>query len=161
MASVIHGFFYNKKIFSELGLTCRRPGRLLRGARQGEGGWSLCAARERLEAGFASELGFQNIGPNYWKGGWSAGADRGQERSTTRNTSRCSRSWPLRYLEGREPRLCHHQRAVHLGKAAFYAAGSWEIAPFTGKVDFGVMRRPWQNRGMAASLPITPTSVWG
>ena len=30
---------------------------------------------------------------------------------------------------------------------AFYAAGSWEIAPFTGKVDFGVMRPPVAKQG--------------
>lgn len=33
------------------------------------------------------------------------------------------------------------------GKAAFYVAGSWEIAPFTGKVDFGVMRPPVAKQG--------------
>ncbi len=33
------------------------------------------------------------------------------------------------------------------GKAALYVAGSWEIAPFTDKVDFGVMRPAVANLG--------------
>ena len=70
MASVIHGFIYNKDIFKELGLTEPKTEE------------EFFAVLEKIKANGtyvplvlgtndqweAATMGFQNIGPNYWKG---------------------------------------------------------------------------------------------
>ena len=70
MASVIHGFIYNKEIFKELGLT---PPKTVA---------EFHAVIEKIKADGrytpidmgtadqweAATMGFQNIGPNYWHG---------------------------------------------------------------------------------------------
>ena len=70
MASVIHGFFYNKKIFNELGLTVPQTREAFFAAldKVKADGRYVPLAVSGSESWVASELGFQNIGPNYWKG---------------------------------------------------------------------------------------------
>ncbi|HEH9406525.1 TPA: carbohydrate ABC transporter substrate-binding protein [Aeromonas bestiarum] len=154
MASVIHGFFYNKKIFSELGLTVpqtrdaffavldkvKADGRYVPLAMSGSESW------------VSSELGFQNIGPNYWKGedgrlALIGGQERLDNPQYVKVFEELARWRP--YLgEGGESRdYAVTNELFTSGKAAFYVAGSWEIAPFTGKVDFGVMRPPVAKQG--------------
>ena len=154
MASVIHGFFYNKKIFSELGLTVpqtrdaffavldkvKADGRYVPLAMSGSESW------------VSSELGFQNIGPNYWKGedgrlALIGGQERLDNPQYVKVFEELARWRP--YLgEGGENRdYAATNELFTSGKAAFYVAGSWEIAPFTGKVDFGVMRPPVAKQG--------------
>ncbi|WDL82303.1 carbohydrate ABC transporter substrate-binding protein [Aeromonas bestiarum] len=154
MASVIHGFFYNKKIFSELGLTVpqtrdaffavldkvKADGRYVPLAMSGSESW------------VSSELGFQNIGPNYWKGedgrlALIGGQERLDNPQYVKVFEELARWRP--YLgEGGESRdYAATNELFTSGKAAFYVAGSWEIAPFTGKVDFGVMRPPVAKQG--------------
>ena len=72
MASVIHGFIYNKDMFEELGVTdrCRRPMKSS----------TRCSTRSQTDGRYtplamgtndlweSATMGFQNIGPNYWKG---------------------------------------------------------------------------------------------
>lgn len=154
MASVIHGFFYNKKIFSELDLTVpqtrdaffavldkvKADGRYVPLAMSGSESW------------VSSELGFQNIGPNYWKGedgrlALIGGQERLDNPQYVKVFEELARWRP--YLgEGGESRdYAATNELFTSGKAAFYVAGSWEIAPFTGKVDFGVMRPPVAKQG--------------
>lgn len=154
MASVIHGFFYNKKIFSELGLTVpqtrdaffavldkvKADGRYVPLAMSGSESW------------VSSELGFQNIGPNYWKGedgrlALIGGQERLDNPQYVKVFEELARWRP--YLgEGGESRdYAATNELFTSGKAAFYVAGSWEIAPFSGKVDFGVMRPPVAKQG--------------
>jgi raffinose/stachyose/melibiose transport system substrate-binding protein len=151
MASVIHGFFYNKKIFSELGLTVpqtreaffaaldkvKADGRYVPLAVSGSESWvassSVSEHRPQLLEGEDGRLAL--IGA--------------RSASTTRNTSRCSRSWPagVTTWQGGESRdYATTNELFTSGKAAFYAAGSWRC-PFTGKVDFGVMRPPVAKQG--------------
>ncbi|MCE9944941.1 ABC transporter substrate-binding protein [Aeromonas rivipollensis] len=154
MASVIHGFFYNKQIFSELGLAVpqtrdqffavldkvKADGRYVPLAMSGSESW------------VASELGFQNIGPNYWKGedgrlALIAGQERLDNPQYVKVFEELAR-WRAYLGEGGEGRdYATTNELFTSGKAAFYAAGSWEIAPFTGKVDFGVMRPPVAKQG--------------
>ena len=85
MASVIHGFFYNNKIFSELGLTVPQTREAFFAAldKVKADGRYVPLAVSGSESWVASELGFQNIGPNYWKGeDGRLALIGGQERST-------------------------------------------------------------------------------
>ncbi|MBC8673765.1 hypothetical protein H2136_02400 [Aeromonas hydrophila] len=84
------------------------------------------------ESWVSSELGFQNIGPNYWKGeDGRLALIGGRSVLTTRPTSRCSRSWragaPSAKVASRD--YAATNELFTSGKAAFYVAGSWEIAP--------------------------------
>jgi raffinose/stachyose/melibiose transport system substrate-binding protein len=116
MASVIHGFFYNKKIFSELGLTVPQTREAFFAVldKVKADGRYVPLAVSGSESWVASELGFQNIGPNYWKGEDGRLALIGaRSASTTRNTSRCSRSWPAGVTTwgGARAATSHHQPA--------------------------------------------------
>lgn len=149
MASVIHGFFYNKKIFNELGLSVpqtreqfftvldkvKADGRYIPLSMSGSESW------------VASELGYQNIGPNYWKGeDGRLALINGQEHLDDSQYVKVFEElarWRAYLGEGGELRDYGTSNELFTsGKAALYVAGSWEIAPFTDKVDFGVMRPP-------------------
>ena len=67
--------FYNKAIFSELGLTVPQTRDQFFAAldKVKADGRYVPLRHERLRrAGSPPELGFQNIGPNYWKGRMAA-----------------------------------------------------------------------------------------
>ncbi|WP_378081132.1 ABC transporter substrate-binding protein [Aeromonas bestiarum] len=154
MASVIHGFFYNKKIFSELGLTVPQTRDAFFAAldKVKADGRYVPLAMSGSESWVSSELGFQNIGPNYWKGedgrlALIGGQERLDNPQYVKVFEELARWRP--YLgEGGESRdYATTNELFTSGKAAFYVAGSWEIAPFTGKVDFGVMRPPVAKQG--------------
>ncbi|GIB13011.1 ABC transporter substrate-binding protein [Vibrio cholerae] len=154
IASVIHGFFYNKKIFNELGLSVpqtreqfftvldkvKADGRYIPLSMSGSESW------------VASELGYQNIGPNYWKGedGRLAlinGQEHFDDSQYVKVFEELAR-WRAYLGEGGELRDYGTSNELFTsGKAALYVAGSWEIAPFTDKVDFGVMRPPVAKQG--------------
>jgi raffinose/stachyose/melibiose transport system substrate-binding protein len=154
MASVIHGFFYNKKIFSELGLGVPQSRDAFFAAldKVKADGRYVPLAMSGSESWVSSELGFQNIGPNYWKGedgrlALIGGQERLDNPQYVKVFEELARWRP--YLgEGGERRdYAATNELFTSGKAAFYVAGSWEIAPFTGKVDFGVMRPPVAKQG--------------
>lgn len=154
MASVIHGFFYNKKIFSELGLTVPQTRDAFFAAldKVKADGRYVPLAMSGSESWVSSELGFQNIGPNYWKGedgrlALIGGQERLDNPQYVKVFEELARWRP--YLgEGGESRdYAATNELFTSGKAAFYVAGSWEIAPFTDKVDFGVMRPPVAKQG--------------
>ncbi|ENM3853375.1 carbohydrate ABC transporter substrate-binding protein [Vibrio cholerae] len=149
MASVIHGFFYNKKIFNELGISVpqtreqfftvldkvKADGRYIPLSMSGSESW------------VASELGYQNIGPNYWKGeDGRLALINGQEHLDDSQYVKVFEElarWRAYLGEGGELRDYGTSNELFTsGKAALYVAGSWEIAPFTDKVDFGVMPPP-------------------
>ncbi|ENL3532387.1 carbohydrate ABC transporter substrate-binding protein [Vibrio cholerae] len=154
MASVIHGFFYNKKIFNELGLgvpqtreqfftvldKVKADGRYIPLSMSGSESW------------VASELGYQNIGPNYWKGedGRLALINGQEHLDDSQYVKVFEELARWRAYLGEDGELRDYGTSNELftsGKAALYVAGSWEIAPFTDKVDFGVMRPPVAKQG--------------
>src|SRR3954447_10366076 len=70
MASVIHGFIYNKDAFTELGLEVPKTESeffavLDKVKADGKYAPLVMGPTERWEA---ATMGYQNIGPNYWKG---------------------------------------------------------------------------------------------
>lgn len=154
MASVIHGFFYNKGIFKDLGITPPQTRDQFFAAldKVKADGRYVPLAMSGAESWVASELGFQNIGPNYWKGedgrlALISGSERLDNAPYVQAFSELARWRP--YLgEGAEQRdYAAANELFTSGKAAMYVAGSWEIAPFTGKVDFGVLRPPVAKAG--------------
>ncbi|WP_281545780.1 ABC transporter substrate-binding protein [Grimontia sp. SpTr1] len=155
MASVIHGFFYNKDIFKEVGVN--EP------VTKADFYWALEKAKR---AGYlplamgtkdkweAATMGFQNIGPTYWKG--EDGRDgllTGKERVDSkpyRDTFRELGKWASYMGDDFDKR--GYNDAIKMfadGKAAVYPAGSWDIGTFRGKVNMGVFPPPVEKRGDA------------
>jgi raffinose/stachyose/melibiose transport system substrate-binding protein len=143
MASVIHGFIYNKDAFDKLGIT--PP------ATQDE----FFAALDKIKADGAyvpmamgtkdlweaATMGYQNIGPNYWHGEEGRLAlIKGEQKLT-------DPQWvePFAELAKWKPYLGDgfeaqsypdSQNLFTLGRAAIYPAGSWEISVFNTQADF-------------------------
>jgi len=154
IASVIQGFYFNLDIFKELGLTPpkTRDEFFAVLARVKQDGRYLPLAFAAHDSWVVSELGFQNIGPNYWHGeDGRLALVNGQARFTDpayvevfRELSR----WTP-YI-GPNPAEATEAKAVDAfaaGKAAMIVAGSWSIAQFTGKVNFGACPPPVARAG--------------
>jgi raffinose/stachyose/melibiose transport system substrate-binding protein len=143
MASVIHGFIYNKDAFDELGLS--EP-------RSEEEFFDLLAAIAAdgtytpLSMGLndlweAATMGFQNVGPNYWRGeeGRLALLDGSGKLTdnayvdTFANLARWGQYLPV---GASAVTYTDAQNLFTLGQAAVYPAGSWEIAGFNENADF-------------------------
>ena len=83
----------------------------------------------------AATMGFQNIGPDYWKGeAGRNGLIRARRSSPIPNMSPCSRSWPrwAPYMGNgyQAQKYPDSQNLFSLGKGAIYPAGSWDISTF-------------------------------
>ena len=156
VASVIHGFLYNRDAFRELDLD--EPGTeaaffavLERLLRDGVRVPMALGLRDRWEA---ATVGYNNIGPVYWRGeeGRRALASGQQKLSDGPWTApfRVLARW-RRYLgEGYEMRSYLESRDMFaLGRAAIYPTGSWEIAGFRARAGFGigVFRPPVREAG--------------
>jgi raffinose/stachyose/melibiose transport system substrate-binding protein len=143
MASVIHGFIYNKKIFDELGLkppkTMAEFHALLDKIKQ-DGKYTPIAlgTADQWEA---ATMGFQNIGPNYWKGeeGRKALID-GKAKFTDKpyvDSLNEIASWAPYMGNGfQAQKYPDTQNLFSLGRAAIYPAGSWDIPVFRTQADF-------------------------
>ncbi len=137
MASVIHGFIYNADAFNELGL--EEPGTyedflvLLQTIREG-------GAYEPLVMGTADQwegatMGFQNIGPNYWRGeeGRQALIDGTEGYNTDGFVAafEALAAWQPFLMNGYEATAYPDAQAFFsLGGGAIYPAGSWDISVF-------------------------------
>ncbi|WP_224825930.1 ABC transporter substrate-binding protein [Cognatishimia sp. MH4019] len=156
MASVIHGFIYNKDAFAELGLevpTTEEEFFAVLDAIKEDGSY-IPMAMGTNDQWEAATMGYNNIGPNYWKGEEGRLALLAGEQSLT------DEGWvaPYRqlarwgeYLGGGFEAQTYpdSQNIFTLGRAAIYPAGSWEISGFNNLVDFemGAFYPPVQNAG--------------
>ena len=156
MASVIHGFIYNKDAFAELGLevpeTVDEFFAVLDKIK--EDGTYIPMAMGTNDQWEAATMGYNNIGPNYWAGEKGRLAlIKGEEKLT-------DEQWvaPYRHLakwgdylgDGFEAQSYpDSQNMFTLGRAAIYPAGSWEISGFNTQADFemGAFAPPVQNAG--------------
>ncbi len=156
MASVIHGFIYNKDAFTALGI--EEP------ATEAE----FFAALDKIKADGsyipmsmgtsdqweAATMGYNNIGPNYWKG------EEGRLALLAGTQKLTDEGWvaPYRQLakwgaylgDGYEAQTYpDSQNLFTLGRAAIYPAGSWEISGFNGLAGFemGAFYPPVQAAG--------------
>ena len=143
MASVIHGFIYNKEIFKELNLSVpatRDEFFSVLKTIKSESRYSPLAmgTADQWES---ATMGFQNIGPNYWKG--EAGRKallEGKAKLTDEayvNTWKELAEWKPYLGRGFEAqKYSDSQNLFTLGRAAIYPAGSWDIQTFNNQADF-------------------------
>ncbi len=156
MASVIHGFIYNKDIFTELGIEVPATEAEFFAALEKikEDGGYLPMSMGTNDQWEAATMGYNNIGPNYWKGEEGRLALLAGEQKLT------DEGWvaPYRQLakwggylgDGFEAQTYpDSQNLFTLGRAAIYPAGSWEITGFNAQADFemGAFKPPVQNAG--------------
>lgn len=156
MASVIHGFIYNKDAFEELGIEEPTTEEEFFAALDviKEDGSYIPMAMGTNDQWEAATMGYNNIGPNYWKG------EEGRLALLSGEQSLTDEGWiaPYRQLarwgeylgDGYEAQTYpDSQNIFTLGRAAIYPAGSWEVAGFNALVDFemGAFYPPVQTAG--------------
>lgn len=156
MASVIHGFIYNKDAFAELGIEAPETEAEFFAALEkiNEDGSYIPMAMGTNDQWEAATMGYNNIGPNYWKG------EEGRLALITGDQKLTDEPWvaPYRTLakwgeylgDGYEAQTYpDSQNLFTLGRAAIYPAGSWEITGFNAQADFemGAFKPPVQNAG--------------
>ncbi|MDB6182721.1 ABC transporter substrate-binding protein [Paracoccus fistulariae] len=142
MASVIHGFMYNKTAFEELGLeppkTVDEFYAVLDKIK--EDGSYIPMAMGTADQWEAATMGYQNIGPTYWKG------EEGRKALIEGTQKLTDEGWvePLRQLarwqeylgDGFEAQTYpDSQNLFTLGRAAIYPTGSWEIGVFGPQIE--------------------------
>jgi raffinose/stachyose/melibiose transport system substrate-binding protein len=150
MGSVIHGFIYNKDIFTELGLTEPKTEEeflslLEKVKASGKYTPLVMGTNDQWEA---ATMGFQNIGPNYWHGedGRKKLIDGSGKLTDTDyvNTFKALAKWSPYLGDGFKAQTYpDSQNLFGLGKGAVYAAGSWDISTFRGQnVNMGAFKAP-------------------
>ena len=131
MASVIHGFIYNADIFNELGLSIPKTEKeffkVLEAIKKD--GKYVPLAMGTADQWEAATMGFQNIGPNYWKGEEGRLAlIKGKEKITDPQYVKVWESlakWRPYLSKGFEAQTYpDSQNLFTLGRAAIYPAGS-------------------------------------
>jgi raffinose/stachyose/melibiose transport system substrate-binding protein len=143
VASVIHGFIYNKDAFQKLGVkapTTEAEFYALLEKIKKDGTYVPLAmgTKEQWEA---ATMGYQNIGPNYWKG------EEGRLALIKGTQKLTDAAWvePYKELAKWAPYMgdgykaqtyADSQNLFTLGRAAIYPAGSWEIAGFNTQASF-------------------------
>ncbi len=156
MASVIHGFIYNKDAFDELGLSVPETEAEFFAALEAikADGNYIPMSMGTNDQWEAATMGYNNIGPNYWKG------EEGRLALIAGDQKLTDEGWVAPYAtlakwgdylgDGYEAQTYpDSQNLFTLGRAAIYPAGSWEITGFNAQADFamGAFKPPVQNAG--------------
>ena len=158
IASVLHGFYYNKAIFSELGLSVPKTEAeffALLDAIKKDGTY-LPMALGTNDKWEDYEVAYAGVGPNYWHG------EEGRKaiiNGTMKFTDQpFVDAW--KYLAKWQPYLgkgyqsqtySDSQTLFTLGRAAIYPGGSWEISGFNkaieGEFEYGAFYPPVAKAG--------------
>jgi raffinose/stachyose/melibiose transport system substrate-binding protein len=156
MASVIHGFIYNKDAFDQLGITVPTTEAEFFAALdkiKAEGSF-IPMAMGTKDLWEAATMGYQNIGPTYWKGEEGRKAlIKGEQKLTDDawvEPYRVLAKWKDYLGDGFEAQTYpDSQNLFTLGRAAIYPAGSWEIGLFNTQAQFkmGAFPPPVKNAG--------------
>ncbi|MXN43885.1 extracellular solute-binding protein [Shinella kummerowiae] len=156
MASVIHGFIYNKDAFDQLGITVPATEAEFFAALdkiKAEGSF-IPMAMGTKDLWEAATMGYQNIGPTYWKGEEGRKAlIKGEQKLTDEGwvePYRVLAKWKDYLGDGFEAQTYpDSQNLFTLGRAAIYPAGSWEIGLFNTQAQFkmGAFPPPVKNAG--------------
>ena len=156
MASVIHGFIYNKDTFKELGIEVPKTEAEFFAAldKIKADGTYIPMAMGTNDQWEAATMGYNNIGPNYWEG------EKGRLALIAGTEKLTDEAWvaPYRQLakwkdylgDGFEAQTYpDSQNLFTLGRAAIYPAGSWEISGFRAQAGFemGAFYPPVQAAG--------------
>ena len=156
MASVIHGFIYNKDAFEKLGIAVPATEDEFFAALEkikAEGTY-IPMAMGTKDLWEAATMGYQNIGPNYWKGEEGRLAlIKGEQKLTDPDwvaPFATLAKWKPYLGDGFEAQSYpDSQNLFTLGRAAIYPAGSWEISGFNTQAQFkmGAFPPPVQKAG--------------
>ena len=143
MASVIHGFIYNADAFAALGITPPATEAEFYAAldKIKADGTYIPMAMGTKDLWEAATMGYQNIGPNYWKG------EEGRLALIKGTQKLTDPAWVEPYAalakwkdylgDGFEAQSYpDSQNLFTLGRAAIYPAGSWEISGFNTQAQF-------------------------
>lgn len=143
MASVIHGFIYNADAFAQLGIEVPKTEAEFFAAldKIKADGTYIPMAMGTNDQWEAATMGYNNIGPNYWKG------EEGRKALIAGTQKLTDEAWvaPFRQLakwkdylgDGFEAQTYpDSQNLFTLGRAAIYPAGSWEISGFNTQAGF-------------------------
>jgi raffinose/stachyose/melibiose transport system substrate-binding protein len=149
MASVIHGFIYNKAIFKELGLTEPKTeseffALLDKIKKDGRYAPLDIGTADQWEA---ATMGFQNIGPNYWKGedgrkALIAGTAKFTDAPYVDTFAEMAKWRPYLADGYQAQKYPDSQNLFSLGRAAIYPAGSWDISTFRSQAQFDMSAFP-------------------
>ena len=171
VAAVLHGFIYNKDAFSKAGIAA--PPKTVEeffadlDKIKKEGSYTPLAmgTPDQWEA---ATMGYQNIGPNYWKG------EEGRQALIGGKEKLTDEAWvgPFKQLakwgaymgDGfKAQSYPDSQNMFTLGRAAIYPAGSWEIAQFESQAQFpmGVFPPPVPKAGDTCYLSDHPDIAFG
>jgi raffinose/stachyose/melibiose transport system substrate-binding protein len=150
MASVIHGFFYNKAIFKELGLSVPTTEKefiavLEKVKANGKYIPIVMGTKDQWES---ATMGYQNIGPTLWDGetgrkaliSGSAKYNQGGFLAAFEALAKWKPYLPQGYQALAYP---DSQNLFAQGRGAIYPAGSWDIGVFHAmnpKLDFGAFK---------------------
>jgi raffinose/stachyose/melibiose transport system substrate-binding protein len=143
MASVIHGFIYNADAFAALGIEVPKTEAEFFAAldKIKADGTYIPMAMGTNDQWEAATMGYNNIGPNYWKG------EEGRLALIKGEQTLTDPQWvaPFTQLakwkdylgDGFEAQTYpDSQNLFTLGRAAIYPAGSWEISGFNTQAQF-------------------------
>ena len=157
VAAVLAGFMYNVDAFEKVGI--KQPPATVDEFfavldRIKKDGAYVPLAMGTADQWEAATMGYQNIGPNYWRG------EEGRTALVEGKQKLTDPQWvePLRQLARWAPYLGDgyqaqsypdSQNLFTLGRAAIYPTGSWEIAPFASQAGFrmGVFPPPVPKAG--------------
>ncbi|WP_127114434.1 ABC transporter substrate-binding protein [Shimia sediminis] len=156
MASVIHGFIYNKDAFADLGIAVPETEDEFFAALEAikADGSYIPMAMGTNDQWEAATMGYNNIGPNYWKGeegrlALIAGDQKLTDEAWVAPYATLAR-WGAYLGDGYEAQTYpDSQNIFTLGRAAIYPAGSWEVSGFNSLADFemGAFKPPVRKAG--------------
>jgi raffinose/stachyose/melibiose transport system substrate-binding protein len=161
MAAVIHGFIYNADAFAALGIAEPKTNAEFYAAldKIKADGTYIPMAMGTNDQWEAATMGYNNIGPTYWKG------EEGRLALIAGTQKLTDEGWVAPYRElakwgqylgdGYEAQTySDSQNLFTLGRAAIYPAGSWEITGFNANASFkmGAFPPPVANAGDACYI---------
>lgn len=156
MASVVHGFFYNKKIFAELGLSPPKTVDELFKVAEAvkKGGKYTPIALGTADQWESHQIVFTGIGPNSWHGeegrqGLLKGSKKLTDPEFVAVWDQMSKWGPYLSKGYKAQTYGDSQNLFALGRAAIYPAGSWDISFFRKDpaLDFGAFPPPVPKAG--------------
>ncbi|WP_181703937.1 ABC transporter substrate-binding protein [Chthonobacter albigriseus] len=143
VASVLHGFIYNKDAFDKLGIAVPTTEDEFFAAldKIKADGTYIPMAMGTNDQWEAATMGYQNIGPNYWKGEEGRNAlIKGEQKLTDAawvEPYKTLARWKDYLGDGFQAQTYpDSQNMFTLGRAAVYPAGSWEISGFNTQAQF-------------------------
>ncbi len=143
MASVIHGFMYNKDAFSELGLAVPATEAEFYAVldKIKDDGTYVPMAMGTKDAWEAATMGYTNVGPAYWGGedgrlGLIAGTAKFTDEPFVEGFRQMAKWTPYLGNGFQAQGYTDSQNLFTLGRAAIYPTGSWEITGFQENADF-------------------------